>query len=178
MQLRELREYCQQRYWTFARQYVDTDLGSRRPELDRLMQDAADHWFDLVLVWRLDRFGRSVRHAIRNLRSLDSWGIPFIATNQGFDTRQELPTRLLLVPLMTAVADFEREMMSERVKAGLDAARGKGVQLGRPKAIFDRKKATAMRRRGLSIRAIAAKVGVSKGTVERLFRAVAAAPRR
>jgi DNA invertase Pin-like site-specific DNA recombinase len=66
------------------------------------------------------------------------------------------------------VADFDREMMSERVKAGLDAARGKGVQLGRPKVAFDRKKATAMRRRGVSLRAIAAELGVSKGAVERL----------
>jgi DNA invertase Pin-like site-specific DNA recombinase len=168
MQLKELREYCSHRGWTIAREFVDTDGGSGRPELDRLMEDAALHWFDIVLIWRLDRFGRSVRHSIQKLRALSSWGIQFIAKNQGFDTRQEVPTNRLLLPIMTAVADFDREMMSERVKAGLDAARGKGVQLGRPKVAFDRKKATAMRRRGVSLRAIAAELGVSKGAVERL----------
>jgi DNA invertase Pin-like site-specific DNA recombinase len=178
MQLRELREYCSRRGWTFAREYVDTDWGNGRPELDRLMKDATVHRFDLVLVWRLDRFGRSVRHSIQKLRALSSWGIPFVVTNQGFDTRQELPTRLLLIPLMTAVADFEREMMSERVKAGLDTARGNGVKLGRPKVAFDRRKATAMRRRGVSLRAIAAEVGVSKGTVERLVHVETGHPRR
>ena len=72
---------------------------------------------------------------------------------------------------MTAVADFEREMKSERVKAGIAVARRKGVEIGRPKVVFDRKKATAMRQRGLSLRAIAAELGVSKGAVERLVRA-------
>jgi len=164
----ELREYCSRRGWTFTREYVDTDWGNGRPEFDRLMQDAALHWLDLVLVWRLDRFGRYVRHSIQKLRALSSWGIQFIATNQGYDTRQEVPTNRLLLPIMTAVANFEREMMGERVKAGIDAARKTGVKLGRPKAAFDRKKAAAMRRRGLSLRAIAAELGVSKGAVERL----------
>jgi DNA invertase Pin-like site-specific DNA recombinase len=178
MQLRELREYCQQRLGTITCEYVDTAWGSGRPEFDRLMHDAGQHRFDLVLVWRLDRFGRSVRHAIRSLRSLGSWGIPFIATNQGFDTRQGLPTRLLLVPLMTAVADFEREMMSERVKAGIDAARNTGVKLGRPRMIFNRKKAITMRRRGVSLRAITAELGVSKSAVERLVHAETGDPIR
>jgi len=87
MQLKELREYCSRRGWTFARVYVDTDWGSDRPELDRLMKDASLHWFDIVLVWRLDRFGRSVRISIQQLRALSARGIQFIATDQGFDTR-------------------------------------------------------------------------------------------
>lgn len=78
--------------------------------------------------------------------------------------------RSLPLPILTAVADFEREIMRERVKAGIAAAKGKGVEMGRPKVVFDRKKATALRRRGHSLRAIAAELGVSKGTVERLVR--------
>ena len=155
MQLRELREYCSHRGWTIAREFVDADGGSGRPELDRLMKDAALHWFDIVLVWRLDRFGRSVRHSIQKLRALSSWGIQFIATNQGFDTRQEVPTNRLLLPILKAVADFERKMMRERVNAGIDAAINRGAKFGRPKVVFDPKKATAVRQSGLSLRALA-----------------------
>jgi DNA invertase Pin-like site-specific DNA recombinase len=87
------------------------------------------------------------------------------------DTRQMVPTGGLLLPILTAVADFEREMMRERVKAEIDAARNRGAEFGRPKVVFDRKKAAAMRRRGLSLRAIAEELGASKSAVERLFRA-------
>ena len=84
-----------------------------------------------------------------------------------------VPTGGLLLPILTAVADFEREIMRERVKAGIAAAKGKGVEMGRPKVVFDRKKATALRRRGHSLRAIAAELGVSKNAVDRFFRAAA-----
>lgn len=150
---------------------MDTDWGGSRPEFDRLMKDAAQHWFDVVLVWKLDRFGRSLRHSIQQLGALSSSRIPFIALSQGFDTGQANPTsRMLLIIIMTAVADFEREMIRERVKAGIDTAKHKGVKFGRPKVVFDRKKAIAMHQSGLSLRAIAAKLGVGKGAVERLVR--------
>ena len=177
-QLRELREYCTGHHWTISREYVDTDWGCSRPEFDRLMKDAAQHWFDVVLVWKLDRFGRSVRHSIQQLGALSSCGIRFLATGQGFDTGQGNPTSRMLLLIMTAVADFEREMIRERVKAGIDAAKHKGAKFGRPEVVFDRKKAIAMRRRGLSLRAIAAKLGVGKGAVERLVRTETTVPRR
>ena len=182
-QLRELREYCGSRNWTIFREYVDTNWGGAadsRPELDRLMKDAALHCFDVVLVWKLDRFGCSVRHSIQQLRALSCHGIRFIATSQDIDTKtnQMVPTGRFLLHILTAVAEFEREMIRERVKAGIDSAKHKGVKLGRPKVVFDREKVIAMRRRGLAIRAIAAKLGVSKGAVERLVRGETTVPKR
>jgi len=179
-QLRELRQYCGNRNWTIFREYVDTDwrgATDSRPELDRLMKDAAQHCFDVVLVWKLDRFGRSLPHSIQQLRALSSCHIPFIATSQGLDTSQANPTGRMLLPILTAVAEFERELIRERVKAGIDAAKHKGVKFGRPKVVFDRKKAIAMHQRGLSIRVIAAELGVGKSAVERLVKADTAGPR-
>src|SRR5512143_940001 len=91
MQLRELREYCQRRGWTIAGEYVDTGWSgakASRPELDRVMKDAAQHRFDAVLCWKLDRFGRSVLNLSEQLAQLNSWTIRFIATSQSLDTDQ------------------------------------------------------------------------------------------
>ena len=102
MQLRELREYIARREWKIAGEYVDTGFSgakASRPALDRLMADAAERKFDCVVVWKLDRFGRSVLNLSQQIAALTSYGIRFIATTQGLDTDQSNPTQLAHVAL-------------------------------------------------------------------------------
>jgi DNA invertase Pin-like site-specific DNA recombinase len=117
MQLRELREYALRRGWTVSGEYVDTGWSgakASRPELDRLMRDAGQRAFDVVLVWKLDRFGRSVLHLNQQLTALTSYGIRFISTSQALDTDQSNPTSRLLLQILASVAEFEREMIRDR----------------------------------------------------------------
>ena len=172
MQLRELREYAERRDWKVVREYVDkgwSGAKASRPELDRLMKDAGEHRFDCVLVWKLDRFGRSVMNLTQQLLTLNSQGVRFIATTQSLDTDQANPTSRLLLHILAAVAEFEREMIRERVKSGMKAAKHRGVKCGRPKLVFDRGKIPEMHRAGASVRTIAAKLGVGVGTVHRVL---------
>ncbi len=184
MQLRELREYCQRRGWTNMGEYVDTGWSGAkvsRPELNRVMKDASVHTFDAILVWKLDRFGRSVLNLSEQLAQLNSWGIRFIATSQSLDTDINNPTSRLLLHILAAVAEFERELIKERVLAGVRTYRqayeagkvgaerqsrsGKNLPQGRPRCVFDRQRAMELRDKGMSMRAIAAKLQVSVGTI-------------
>jgi len=152
-QLRELRSYVKRRGWKVAREYVDTGWSgakASRPEFDKLKADAAQHRFDAVLVWKLDRFGRSVRDCLAALEMLRASGVRFLATSQSIDTDQANPLGHLMLVILVAVAEFERETIRERVCAGLRNARAKGVQLGRKRAVFDREKARALRAGGAS----------------------------
>jgi DNA invertase Pin-like site-specific DNA recombinase len=187
MQLKELREYCSRRCWTILGEYVDTGWSgakASRPELDRIMHDAGQHRFDAILVWKLDRFGRSVLNLSEQLARLNSWGIRFLATTQALDTDASNPTSRLMLHILASVAEFEREMIRERVTAGINNYRqafkqkrigrdrhshsGMNLPVGRPKKIFDRVRAVEMRRGGMSVREIARKLRVSVGTVHRV----------
>src|SRR6266852_3783214 len=146
-QLRELREYRQRRGWAITGEYVDTGWsGSKanRPQLDRLMADAAQHRFDCVSVFKIDRFGRSVLHLNQQLATLTSYGIRFVAVSQGLDTDQASPTARLLLHILASVAEFERELVRERVRAGIRSAKHRGKQLGRKRVVFDRSRAMEM----------------------------------
>lgn len=170
MQLRELRDYCNHRSWPTASEYVDTGVSgakSSRPALDRLMADAAMRKFDCVLVYKLDRFGRSVVHLNQQLAALTTYGVRFISTSQGLDTDESNPTSRLLLQILASVAEFEREMIRERVRAGVRAARQNGKTLGRPRKIFDRQRAADMRTAGMSYPQIAKILGVGVATVVR-----------
>lgn len=172
LQLRELREYTQRRGWTITGEYVDrawSGAKASRPELDKIMRDASLHRFDAILVWKLDRFGRSVLNLSEQLAQLNSWGIRFLATSQSLDTDQSNPTSRLLLHILAAVAEFERELIKERVKAGMAAAKHRGARIGRPKAVFDRQLAVDMRKSGASVRAIASYLGVSVGSVHQVL---------
>lgn len=190
MQLNELREYATRRKWELAGQYVDTGWSgakASRPQLDRLMADAKLHVFDCVLVWKLDRFGRSVLHLVDALNQLSTWGVRFVAATQGIDTDESNPTAKLILWILAAVAEFEREMIRERVRGGVGAYRkamatgqigttkhsksGKDLPIGRPKSIVNRAKIAAMRDAGYSLRAIGKKHGISYATVDRILKA-------
>jgi putative DNA-invertase from lambdoid prophage Rac len=172
MQVRELREYAGRRGWQVVGEYVDTGWSgakASRPELDRLMKDAGMRRFDAVLVWKLDRFGRSVRNCLDGIESLRTNGVRFLAVSQSIDTDESNPTARLLLHILASVAEFERELIRERVRAGIKSAKHKGKQLGRKRVVFDRSKALEMHEAGASMREIATAMQVGNGTIQRLL---------
>ncbi len=172
MQIRELREYCARRGWTVAAEFVDAGWSGAkvsRPRLDQLMKDARLRKFDAVIVWKLDRWGRSLAHLVDSLRELAALGVRFVAATQNIDTDESNPMARLLTHIMGAFAEFERELIRERVKAGLEKARSDGKHLGRPRVVVDRDKVRRLRREGRSLRFIARKLGASHGTIQRLL---------
>jgi DNA invertase Pin-like site-specific DNA recombinase len=165
MQLRELREYCQRRGWAVVREFVDLGISGteeKRPELDRLMADATRRRIDAVIVWRFDRFARSVSHLLRALENFRSLGIEFVSLSEQVDT--STPTGKMIFTVLGAVAELERSLIVERVRAGLRNARAKGRRLGRPRKTVDLAKIAAMRSQGASWRAIGSQLGVAPGT--------------
>src|SRR5215472_546711 len=173
IQVRELTDYVQRRGWELATTYQDQISGAKasRPGLDKLMADARQRRFDAVLVWKLDRFGRSLVHCVTGIQELASLGIRFIATSQGLDTDESNPASKLLLHILAAVAQFERELIRERVSAGMRTAKARGTRsgkpIGRPKRIFDRSQVQRLREGGKSWRQIALVLGVGLGTVRR-----------
>jgi DNA invertase Pin-like site-specific DNA recombinase len=164
MQLRELREYCQRRGWT-AVEYVDVGISGtkeKRPQLDRLLADAHRRHFDAVVVWRFDRFARSVSHLLRALETFRSLGIEFVSLSEQVDT--STPAGKLVFTVLGAVAELERSLIVERVRAGLRNARAKGKRLGRPRSGVDVAEIRRLRTQGASWRAIGAALGVSAAT--------------
>jgi putative DNA-invertase from lambdoid prophage Rac len=191
LQLTELREYVKRRGWEIAGEYVDTGWSgakAQRPQLLKLMKDATAHKVDCVLVWKLDRFSRSMMHLNEQLAALNSAGVRFIAVTQSIDTDQSNPTSRLLLHILGAVAEFERELIKERVNSGVQTYRkayaagrigaggrcsrsGKNRAHGRPKAVFDRQRAADMVRGGMGMRAVAKALGVGLATVSRELKA-------
>jgi DNA invertase Pin-like site-specific DNA recombinase len=130
------------------------------------MKDAARRAFDCVVVWKVDRFGRSVLHLNQQLTALTAYGVRFIAVTQNIDTDSSNPTSRLLMQILAAVAEFEREMIRERTLAVARQAKANGKVVGRPKRVFRRDQVVRLRdEEGLSWRAIAEKVGVPVMTV-------------
>lgn len=168
VQLRELREYCQRRGWQIASEYVDAGVSGAkdsRPELNRLMADAHKRRFDSVIVWKFDRFARSVSHLLRALETFKSLGIEFVSYSESIDT--STPYGKMTFTVLAAVAELERSLIAERVCAGLRHARAKGVALGRPRLTVNPAKIAELRKAGLSYEAIAQKLGIGVGTAYR-----------
>src|SRR5579864_8255663 len=156
MQLRELREYCERRGWRVAGEYVDVGISGtkdKRPELDRLMADAHRRRFDAVAVWKFDRFARSVSHLLRALDTFRALRVEFVSLSESLDTAT--PAGRMVFTVLGAVAELERSLIVERVKAGRRNARAKGKTLGRPRKIVDGTRIAALREQGRSWRDIA-----------------------
>jgi putative DNA-invertase from lambdoid prophage Rac len=173
-----MRSFCERMGWKIYGEYVDTGYSGstdRRPQLSKILNDARRRRFDAIIVWKLDRFGRSVSNFVRHMEDLCAWGVRFLTITQQIDTDQANPTSRLLMHIFAAFAEFERAMISERVKAGMKAAKYRGAKLGRKRLSLDREtikeKAGAMRLLGKATRQIAAELGVSKGTLHRLLAA-------
>jgi DNA invertase Pin-like site-specific DNA recombinase len=165
MQLREVREYCQHRGWDVVGEYVDAGIsGSKdsRPELNRLNADAKRRRFDAVVVWKFDRFARSVSHLLRALEEFRALGIEFVSLSEQVDT--STPMGKMVFTVLGAVAELERSLITERVRAGLRNARAKGVKLGRPRIALDPNQIARLRREGASWRAVGRNLGVSSAT--------------
>jgi putative DNA-invertase from lambdoid prophage Rac len=133
------------------------------------MKDAALRGFDAVLVWKLDRWGRSLVQSLQSVQELASMGIRFIAITQDIDTDQSNPMSHFMLHIFGAFAEFEGEMIRERVCAGVRNAKRKGKQLGRKRVVFDRSKAHEMHQAGASVREIATALQVGRGTVHRFL---------
>jgi putative DNA-invertase from lambdoid prophage Rac len=195
LQLNELREYVIRHGWENAGEYVDTGWSgakASRPEFDRLMQDAGKRRFDVVLCWKLDRFGRSLLNCKAALQQLQSHGVRFIATSQNIDTDESNPASRFLLHILMAAAEFERELIRERAAAGMKRYRhdygagkvgketrsrsGKNLPVGRPRRVFDREMVRELRKLGLSYRQIASRLGLGEGTVRRVLRGTHDAP--
>jgi DNA invertase Pin-like site-specific DNA recombinase len=170
-QTRELREYVEHRGWKLAGEYVDAGISGtkeKRPELDRLMTDAHRRRFDCVVVWKFDRFARSVSHLLRALEGFRSLGIEFVSFSEQMDT--STPAGKMVFTVLGAVAELERSLIVERVKAGLRNAKAKGKRLGRPKTIVDTRRVAALRAQGFGWKKISREMGIGVGTLYRLTR--------
>lgn len=168
MQTRELREYCECRGWTVAGEFIDAGISGakdKRPELDRLMADAHRRKFDVVAVWKFDRFARSVAHLLRALDTFRVLGVEFVSLSESLDTAT--PAGRMVFTVLGAVAELERSLIAERVKAGLRNARAKGKRLGRPGKTVNVEQVAALRAAGKSWRAISAETGISTRSARR-----------
>ena len=140
-----------------------TGAKDRRPELDRLMADAHRRRFDVVAVWKFDRFARSVSHLLRALDTFRVLGIEFVSISESLDTAT--PAGRMVFTVLGAVAELERSLIAERVRAGLRNAKAKGRKLGRPRVAVDATRVIRLRATGLSWPKVARELGVSVGTM-------------
>jgi len=167
-QLLPLREYCQSRNWQIVQIYTDdVSAVKKRPQLEQMLRDAAMHKFDCLLVVKIDRIARSVIDFIHIMQALTSAGIRLIVTTQNIDTDQTDPAKRFLTNILVAVAEFERELISQRVKDGIARSKAQGTYKGgRKVVVVDKLKIKELRDQGCSIRDIAKQLKVKKGVVE------------
>ena len=168
MQLSEMREFCERRKWTLD---IFADPGysgakASRPQLDRMMAECRRRKYDVVVVYRFDRFARSVKQLVEALAEFNELGIQFVSLHENVDTT--LPQGKLLFHIFAAIAEFERELTRERVISGLAHARARGVTLGRPRRIVDASRIAALRASGASWREISRQLGVGLATLYRV----------
>ena len=166
LQVRDLCSFCSARGFDLVREYVDVgQSGAKdsRPELNKLMDDARKRQFDAIVVWRFDRFARSTKHLLSALEEFRSLGIQFISYQENIDTSSALGQALFTI--VSAVAQLERDLIRERVSAGIRNARANGRRFGRPRVEADLEKILQLRAEGFSLRKIAAKLGIADGTV-------------
>jgi DNA invertase Pin-like site-specific DNA recombinase len=168
MQLQEVRQYCTRREMTIVREYVDKGISGsreRRPALDQLLMDCQRRAVDCVVVYRYDRFARSLRQLVNALEEFRSLGIDFISLHEGVDT--STPNGRLVFGIFASIAEFERELIRDRVRSGLALAKSHGKQLGRPPVVVERLAIASLRKEGHTWGAICKQLGISKGTAQR-----------
>lgn len=168
MQLRELREFCQHRGWELAGEYVDNGISGakeHRPALDRLLTACRKRKVDAVVVYRYDRFARSLRQLVNALEEFRALGIDFVSLHEGVDT--STPNGRLVFGIFGSIAEFERELIRDRVRSGLAAAKARGQRLGRPPATVDAHKVAVLRNAGRSYASIAEELGLNARTIRR-----------
>lgn len=168
-QLIQLREYARIRGYDVVSEYVDIGISgakSSRPELNRLMQDARRRKIDAVVVWKFDRFGRSLQHLVTSLEEFRSLDIKFVSLTESVDT--STPIGQVMFAIIGAMAQFERDLIRERIYAGLDRARKEGKKLGPAYKIVDREKVRSVYQETRSLRVTAARCGIGKDLVQKI----------
>lgn len=166
MQLAELRDYCARRGLDIAGEFIDAGISGskeRRPQLDAMLAACQKRKADAVIVYRYDRFARSLRQLVNALAEFDALGIHFVSLHEGVDT--STPNGRLVFGIFASIAEFERELIRDRVRSGLAAAKAKGKRLGRPRLVVDATRVAALRAQGHSWQQIATELGVSVGKV-------------
>jgi len=168
-QLLDLKRYCNERGWLIADQFVDRGVSgtvSSRPALDRLMDGVRKKKYDTVLVWRFDRFARSVKHLVLALSEMKELGVDFVSYQENIDTGSSLGQAIFTI--IAAMAELEKNIIIERVRAGLRRARQEGKRIGRPlTGEASVEKMLALQSSGLRQYQIAAELGVSRAYVSR-----------
>jgi DNA invertase Pin-like site-specific DNA recombinase len=173
MQRERLEEVARQRGWKITDNYTDRASGAKenRPGLDALMAGCRQGLFDVVLVWRFDRFARSVKQLVTALDEFHVLGIDFVSTQEALDT--STPMGKAMFAIIGAMAELERDIMRERIAAGMAHAAKHGTKSGkppgRPKAVFDRSQVVNLRARGMSWSHIARELGAKRSTVRRVY---------
>jgi DNA invertase Pin-like site-specific DNA recombinase len=168
LQLLDLRRYVTARGWTLHQEYIDDGVSAfkvSRPALDSMLEACRKRQVDVVLVWRLDRLGGSLKHLLTILDELRGLGIAFASYQENLDWTTA--TGQLMFQLLGAFAEFERQLIRERVRAGLANAREKGKVLGRPRKAIDHAQLVARRKGGASFRRIAKETGIPMTSVRR-----------
>lgn len=171
VQLEALRTHATQRGWQVVEEFVDRGVSGakeRRPALDRLLKAAWAGHFQVVLVWRFDRFARSVKHLVAALETFRSLNVGFVSLHEQLDTSS--PIGQAMFTIIGAMAQLERDIIRERVKAGLERARMRGVRLGRPIVEVTAEQVGQLRRDGLSLGSIGRRLHCSRATVRRRLR--------
>src|ERR1700674_2919205 len=151
MQIEELRAYCGRRQWEIVEEFIGAGVsGSKesRPALNRLLADAKRRRFDTVLVYRYDRFARSLRQLVNALSEFDALGIHFVSLHEGVDT--STPNGRLVFGIFASIAEFERELIRSRVRSGIAAARARGKRIGRPRLLATDSQVAALLAQGHS----------------------------
>lgn len=166
MQVRELEAYAKLRDWSVVTTYEDkgfTGTNANRPALKQLLIDAKSRKFDLVLCWKLDRWGRSLREIVLMLQDLSEYGVQFCSLKDSLDLSTSQGR--LMMHMVAAFAQYEADVIKSRVRAGIENARAKGTKLGRP-MVRNNDEIKKLRESGLSLREIAARLRISKGSVQ------------
>jgi len=164
-QLGPLRELVARHGWRVYKEYVESiSAVKKRPIFEEMLRDARERRFDVLIVWKIDRFARSVAEFANTVRDLDSHGIRFISMTQGIDTDKSNSANRLMMNILVSIAEFERELISERVRAGILRSKAKGGKFGRHLKIFDVVKALERQGEGWSYAKIAKEQGVSTAT--------------
>lgn len=167
LQLDELRQVAAQRGWT-ATDYVDEGVSGskdRRPALDRMMADARAGKLDVVAVWRFDRFARNTAHLLAAMDEFRALGVSFVSLREQIDT--STPMGKAMFTIVSAISELERDLIRERVVAGVQRAKASGKHCGRPKVAMDLRPALALIREGRGLKDVAAILKVSRATLRR-----------
>ncbi|GMV83380.1 MAG: putative resolvase/invertase/recombinase [Planctomycetota bacterium] len=170
-QLHDLRLFVRQRGWVIQGEYVDAGVSGTkesRPALDRLLAVARKNQVDVLLVWRLDRLGRSVKHLVLLLDELRRLDVSFVSLHENLDSNS--PVGKAVLGIFAVLAEMERELIVQRVQAGLARARREGKRLGRPPVVIDWTRLQKYARKHMSVRAMSKHLGISRGTVARALR--------